>query len=107
MRILVIILVLFGSIQVTMAQEITSLDSLRTEARNLLNQTRQFLLNTYTEIRTRTGMSDEELFMSGVGLGVGFLFANIVGAGGVLTLVSMGAGAYVGKVIATDIEEED
>ena len=104
MRILAIILVLFASVPITLAQESKSLDTLRSEARSLMNQTRQFLLNTYTEIQSRTGMTNEELFISGVGLGVGFLIANTIGAGGVLTLVSMGAGAYVGKLIATDVK---
>lgn len=74
---------------------------LRAEAREILLMSRDLIGSAYEEVKRYTKLSDDQLYGAAVGALGGLLVGDVVGARGLLSLALIGAGAYVGQVIAT------
>lgn len=74
---------------------------LRAEAREILLLSRDLLGSAYDEVKRATKLNDDQLYGAGIGALGGLLLGNFVGARGLLSIGFIGAGAYLGQVIAT------
>jgi hypothetical protein len=108
MRIFALVLALLFAVpwvpahaQTAGAQAQPNVEDLRTTVRGALNQSRQFLLNVYNSAQDATGLNNEQVYGVGVGLLSGLLVADLVGTGGLGTMVWLGAGGLVGKWATT------
>ncbi len=74
----------------------------RSQAKDILMQSREVLIEVYDQAKNLTGLSDEELYGAGVGLLAGFVVADFLGAAGLVSLATVGVGGYLGHWVVTD-----
>lgn len=104
MRIIALVLALLFAVPMATAQAQTAgsqsqptVEDLRTTLRGALNQSRQFLYNVYSSAQETTGLNNEQVYGVGVGLLTGLVVADVIGTGGLGTVVWVGAGGLIGK----------
>ncbi|CAK0775017.1 putative Glycine zipper family protein [Azospirillaceae bacterium] len=74
-----------------------TLDGFRTVVRGALQQSREAVVTTLAQAQKATGMTNDQIWAIGVGVVAGAILADLVGTGGMGTLLVATGGGYLGN----------